>query len=111
MIWLETPIIEAERVQSCIQLYKRFIDDLSIAHRSASDNILVCTASTFFLELCTPGQDSTNKYILLCMPYIMRIVHFCTYQSVYCYIAVLAAMHFDVICLFTLYPFPNFTSQ
>jgi hypothetical protein len=28
MIWLETPIIEAERFRSCIQLYKRFIDDL-----------------------------------------------------------------------------------
>jgi hypothetical protein len=30
MIWLETPIIEAERFRSCIQLYKRFIDDLFI---------------------------------------------------------------------------------
>ena len=30
MIWLETPIIEAERFRSYIQLYKRFIDDLFI---------------------------------------------------------------------------------
>jgi hypothetical protein len=28
MIWLETPIVESERFRSCIQLYKRFIDDL-----------------------------------------------------------------------------------
>jgi hypothetical protein len=28
MIWLETPIVEAESFRSCIQLYKRFIDDL-----------------------------------------------------------------------------------
>jgi hypothetical protein len=30
MIWLETPIIQSERFRSCIQLYKRFIDDLFI---------------------------------------------------------------------------------
>ena len=30
MIWLETPIVESERFRSCIQLYKRFIDDLFI---------------------------------------------------------------------------------
>jgi hypothetical protein len=27
MIWLETPIVSDERFRSCIQLYKRFIDD------------------------------------------------------------------------------------
>jgi hypothetical protein len=30
MIWLETPIVESKRFRSCIQLYKRFIDDLFI---------------------------------------------------------------------------------
>lgn len=30
MIWLETPIVNDERFRSCIQLYKRFIDDLFI---------------------------------------------------------------------------------
>jgi hypothetical protein len=29
MIWLETAVIQMERFRSCIQLYKRFIDDLS----------------------------------------------------------------------------------
>ena len=30
MIWLETPIVNDERFRSCIQLYKRFIDDLFV---------------------------------------------------------------------------------
>ena len=30
MIWLETPIVDSERFRSCIQLYKRFIDDLFV---------------------------------------------------------------------------------
>ena len=30
MIWLETPIVNDERLRSCIQLYKRFIDDLFV---------------------------------------------------------------------------------
>ncbi len=30
MMWLETPIVNDERFRSCIQLYKRFIDDLFV---------------------------------------------------------------------------------
>jgi hypothetical protein len=30
MIWLETPIVESERFRSCIQLYKRCMDDLFV---------------------------------------------------------------------------------
>jgi hypothetical protein len=56
MIWLETPIIEAERFRSCIQLYKRFIDDLFLIWTGSAAQLC-----EFRKALATPLRQITTS--------------------------------------------------
>ena len=56
MIWLETPIVEAEMFRSCIQLYKRFTDDLFLIWTGSAAQLC-----EFRKALATPLRQITTS--------------------------------------------------